>query len=379
LGLIKYNRLIRGKKLQIDLDIERNEKNIKNDSLDELRRAMSLVINEKNIANDVLQSCNAELEAFVSFLVTDVFSYEQSEKLAKFAADTAEKKRKAYFEGLISSFEELKNCALLGCDEDIDKHNDVLEKLFAKREEVIAAAERLKALGLDNESRHYIDITTISLEERQRLKPDDVTDFESIEIGSSVNFGSYVGQLEAELKPIKWQVLDIQDGKALLLAERAIGCRRFNEVFENISWEDCSLRRGLNEEFIHRAFSKKEQDLIVFTDVSADSNPYFSANPGNSTKDKIFLLSIAEAEKYFTDDELRRCSPTEHAKEYGADTSRYLTQNGEASCCWWLRSPGRNPSFAASVSIHGAVHYAGHRVTSGNDCVRPALWVKLEA
>ena len=41
-----------------------------------------------------------------------------------------------------------------------------------------------------------------------------------------------------------------------------------------------------------------EKEKIPLTDVSADINPEFNTNAGNATQDKVFLLSIIEAEKY---------------------------------------------------------------------------------
>ena len=51
--------------------------------------------------------------------------------------------------------------------------------------------------------------------------------------------------------------------------------------------------------------------MIPTVTVSANKNPKYDTDPGNTAKDRVFLLSIVEAEKYFTSDEARKCIPTE--------------------------------------------------------------------
>ena len=94
-----------------------------------------------------------------------------------------------------------------------------------------------------------------------------------------------------------------------------------------------------HETFINETFSEKEQRLICETRVTAEKNPEFNTSGGRDTKDRVFLLSIAEAEKYFSSDDDRMCVPTKYAIENGADTIGSYKKDGEATCFWWLRSP----------------------------------------
>ena len=81
------------------------------------------------------------------------------------------------------------------------------------------------------------------------------------------------------------------------------------------------------------------------------------------------------------------CVPTAYAKANGAytdddytvDGAVYGTVDGEATCWWWLRSPGWDQDLAAGVGSVGGVHSYGHYVRDGYDCVRPALWIDLDA
>ena len=132
------------------------------------------------------------------------------------------------------------------------------------------------------------------------------------------------------------------------------------------------------EAAVNAAFSAEEQAQILDSNVSADKNPENDINPGNATTDKVFLLSVSEAEKYFSSDEDRKCAPTAYAKAQGAWTSD-KTASGEATCFWWLRSPGWSQSSAVRVYYDGSVdYYVGHRVDYDSDCVRPALWINLD-
>ena len=111
--------------------------------------------------------------------------------------------------------------------------------------------------------------------------------------------------------------------------------------------------------------------MIPTVTVPADENPNYRTNPGNATQDQVFLLSITEANKYFSSDGARQCEPTEYAAANGAwiIDSRY--------CWWWLRSPGNAQNSAADVVNDGGGLGYGNRVNCSFDAVRPALWIDL--
>ncbi len=130
---------------------------------------------------------------------------------------------------------------------------------------------------------------------------------------------------------------------------------------------------------MNNAFSAQEQALIQSTTVSADKNPDYSTAPGNAITDKVFLLSITEAKKYFDSDEARRCAPTAYAIAQGAwANDSYKTADGDAVCWWWLRSPGTYQYDAACVGVGGAVYLLGDYVDLGDGCVRPTIWVSID-
>ena len=164
----------------------------------------------------------------------------------------------------------------------------------------------------------------------------------------------------------------------MLISKYALDCQPYNTEWVDVTWETCSLRKWMNVTFLKKAFGEKEQEMIQTATVAADKNPEYATNPGNSTTDKVFLLSISEVEKYFASDGQRKCVPTKYALQQGAYTDDAYMVNGQATCWWWLRSPGSNQEDAATVDYSGWVLTIGYGVGGGDGCVRPALWINLE-
>ena len=201
-------------------------------------------------------------------------------------------------------------------------------------------------------------------------------------VGSTILFGAYEQDNNTAngQEPIEWRVLAKENGKLLVISEYGLDAVEYNTKGENITWAQCTLHSWLNGTFLKKAFSAEEQAMIATTNVTADKNPEYNTNPGNATNDKVFLLSIPEAEKYFTSDRERQAAPTAYAIARGAWTSSdYKTASGAAACWWWLRSPGRNQLHAAPVDMYGSLYYLGDYVLNDYGCVRPALWINLES
>mgnify|MGYP001036542408 CR=1 FL=1 len=214
-----------------------------------------------------------------------------------------------------------------------------------------------------------------SKEKQENIKPQYYREIlMKANVGDTVSFGSYEqdNDISNGKEDVEWLVLEVKDGKVLLISKYALDCQQYNTSYTKVTWETCTLRKWLNNGFVNAAFSDNEKAMISTVTVSADKNPEYSTNPGSATTDKVFLLSINEAEKYFSSDEARKCAPTAYAKAQGAYTS-----NG--TCWWWLRSPGDDQLGAALVDSVGDVYYNGNYVNIDGDCVRPALWINLDA
>lgn len=193
-------------------------------------------------------------------------------------------------------------------------------------------------------------------------------------VGDYVFFGAYEQDNNASngKEDVEWLVLEVKDGKALVISKYALDCQQYNTSYTDVTWETCTLRKWLNSNFINSAFTSEEKAMIPTVTVSADKNPEYSTNPGNATQDQVFLLSITEANKYFSSDSARQCKPTDYAVAGGANVN---SSNG--NCWWWLRSPAYYQDRAANVYDGGGVIEGGSYVDDDYIAVRPALWIDL--
>lgn len=136
----------------------------------------------------------------------------------------------------------------------------------------------------DSDGNAWIDSTKY-----RRISRDDTTDNEFF--GKNEYFRYF------KWEKIRWRVLQ-NDGKTLfVMADTALDSRAFNIGYDrSVTWENCTLRKWLNNDFYNMAFDSKEQESILLSDVSQSPGAaYRHRNSGNDTKDKIYLLSIAEA------------------------------------------------------------------------------------
>jgi hypothetical protein len=173
---------------------------------------------------------------------------------------------------------------------------------------------------------------------------------------------------------IEWIVLEKQEDKVLIMSSKAIEAAPYNTTKADVTWETCSMRSFLNSTFIQDAFEDKYRSRILDTNVTADKNPNKSSvAQGNSTTDKVFLLSGSEMSKYLTTNSARQSYITDYAYSKGA----WKGDNGEA--CTWLRTIGTMDSThknACIVQGAGSIGYNGRPVEE-TQSVRPAVWVNL--
>lgn len=194
--------------------------------------------------------------------------------------------------------------------------------------------------------------------------------------GGSVLFGRYPQTAAGnDGTPVEWLILEREKNEALLISRYALDCRKYHEAFSSVAWEDCALRAWLNGAFLNAAFMPEEQELIAETETRADLSRQFFMEQGNDTVDKLFLLSVSEAEDYcFALEEERRCAPTAYAAGLGAETDSRYMQDGVPACTWWLRGSG---DAAPAVEPRGVIEEMYYNVDFGGGCVRPAMRVKL--
>ncbi|BFL38582.1 S-layer homology domain-containing protein [Agathobaculum sp. NSJ-28] len=192
--------------------------------------------------------------------------------------------------------------------------------------------------------------------------------------------------------PIKWRVLENAKGQLFLLSDQNLDVFQYHTKQESVTWETSTMRSWLNgydashntggndgidytdDNFISTAFSDGEQGAIAETEVVNDDNSKYHTEGGNDTTDKIFLLSIAEAQNssYFADNDSRVATNTAYAAGGGASGGV-----GGAGF-WWLRSPGGDQIYgAADVLMNGSVAEDGGYVNNTFVAVRPAFHLDL--
>ncbi|MDR1537836.1 MAG: DUF6273 domain-containing protein [Clostridiales bacterium] len=203
------------------------------------------------------------------------------------------------------------------------------------------------------------------------------TEVETItKAGDTASFGSYYG------KPIEWQALavDATAQKALLVPKEMVGYRSFNDIGEGVTWENSSIRKWLNNEFYNTAFSEQQKAFILESDLENKANSEYNVGGGATTKDKVFLLSIDEAAKYFSGDDSRvvKVNFTEQqiagiAQDLAnrsnakytvtsADAISELTSYNGTTDWWWLRTSGRELTRVPAISHSGSVYTVGNEI-----------------
>lgn len=196
-------------------------------------------------------------------------------------------------------------------------------------------------------------------------------------------FGNYYQSNSTTKEPIKWRVLSVDGDDAFVLSDKVLDCISYNQFHVDVTWETCGLRSWLNDYFINEAFSANEISVIKNTKVINDDNKEWGVEAGNDTYDKVYLLSISEAEdKAYgfnpepkVDDIGRGAIPTSYAVEKGVVLSKEL--GFEGWCKTWLRSPGRSSDEAAYVWASGYIIQGGSWVNNSEHGIRPVMHIDL--
>ncbi len=260
-----------------------------------------------------------------------------------------------YFKVWMEIFQEGPNYS-----EYVEKHGEVNTEEFETIISKCCKSSRADYYKPDNDKQKEITIKGIKYPTADNMR---------VKRGQYVKFGSYHQNIGCYKEPIEWLVLDVCGNEALLLSRYALDCIPYHHKKEEITWEKSGIREWLNDDFLKSAFSEEEQRRIKLSDVANDDNPEYGTSGGNNTQDRVFCLSIAEAEQYFLDKSERLCQPTEYASSNYALRDDHDNEN-----CWWrLRSPGDRQRRASFVKSDGTVATWGSNVDFGYIAFRPAI------
>ena len=109
-------------------------------------------------------------------------------------------------------------------------------------------------------------------------------------IGSYVIFGAYEqdNNLANGNEEIEWLVLARENNRLLIISRNALDSKPYNTEDVSVTWETCTLRTWLNQDFYNTAFSSEEQEMIPTVTVKAEKNNIYGPDPGNDTQDRVF-------------------------------------------------------------------------------------------
>lgn len=205
------------------------------------------------------------------------------------------------------------------------------------------------------------------------------------------------------IQPVRWRILDLQDHKALLLADRMPDCVPFHGADADTAWDRSTLRSWLNgygaeandlkadytgNGFIDRAFTPREREAILPSPCRNPANRDYGTGSGTDTEDCLFILSneeVFEGENagrygFFPgrdyDDPAKRFTSTLYAKCRGAWWSPVDAYAGNSF--WFMRTSGYTPRSVTYICDFGYIYSKGTLVTCDDAGVLPAMWIDLD-
>ena len=249
-----------------------------------------------------------------------------------------------------------------------DRHNnraqendsERVEENFAERVTVESTAERvdIQAEPVDNQAEPVANGDAMPVE----------TNASAVQLMEIYNIGTY------ENETLSWIVIDVKDGKALLLSEKVIDIVPYNTEKTDVTWETCSLRKWLNEDLYYGSFTDAERQMIVKTTVDNKDLPDEGYNYGNDTEDYLYVPSYREMLNTAADcDEYIKPAYTNIAMEH----------HNNVRVSYWRRDPGMmsngtvSLTSMATIAFDGKVEYYCDDINCAWDGVRPAMWVDI--
>lgn len=186
-------------------------------------------------------------------------------------------------------------------------------------------------------------------------------------------FGNYMqsGNDETTKEPIKWRVLSVDGNRALLLADKNLDNKRFNDWWNwGIPWESSTLREWMNSDFVDTAFGENEKSALCTK---------------NDIQDKVFALSKSEIETMnntlkenaFNDDAIKnvwRSTNTDYLNSCLEKEEIEAPNTG-----WWLRSNGMFNFLACRITENGELdeRNINEGDEQGRTMARPSIYLDL--
>ena len=201
--------------------------------------------------------------------------------------------------------------------------------------------------------------------QEQARVAEEIQALSTAQIESTVEFGHYEQDNDESngAEPVSWILLAVEDGKALMLAEKGLDFKQYNSAVKsynykgvttyvyNSEYASSQVKTWLEQEFETQVFSEKELALLT---------------------DSATLLTEDEFSN-LVPDAYRKCSLTECAFQkrltYQQQT-QYTSIDYEYESEWWLKSDK-----CAWIEMDGSIHHG--IVPTVSSAVRPAIWVDV--
>lgn len=203
--------------------------------------------------------------------------------------------------------------------------------------------------------------------------------------GDVIRLGAYPQGADGEVQPIEWQVLEVVNGRALVLSRYVLDFMPYHSEATAVYWDNSRIRRWLREDFMPAAFS--EADLAHICQPEGEDDPdgemlwqmYDLEDATEYINDAVFFLSYADIERLFPDDDDDHlfCPGASTAMTAWAEANHPDVDVMDGNVCWWLRTSFSDNPFAMIVSPVDSM--GASMVEPGNlQGVRPAMWVVTE-
>lgn len=176
-----------------------------------------------------------------------------------------------------------------------------------------------------------------------------------------MNFGSYPYTAEGEVQPILWDVLFVENDKALLFTHYIIDFAQYHtERADMPTWKDYAIYHTLNEEMVPVMFTPDELSAIIYNE---DMGWIYYPSTGD-----MWNIDYGFRAGHWPHKE-RECRATPYAK---ASPNAWISHENGNSWYYTTSVPRR--------CCHGLVGYDGHTSVAANNRyggVRPLCWVDL--
>ncbi len=252
--------------------------------------------------------------------------------------------------------------------------NQQKESAYREAVQYVRDGEALQAYRLFQTIRNYrdADLQMAILAEKDKSLP-----YRVLGKGDCVEFGRWEQDHHEDNgpEPIEWIVLDKIEGQLLLLSSDCLAGKAYHtESFAPVTWETCSLRKWLNEDFLNTAFSETERAWIPVVENENPDHSLVETPGGDNTKDRVFLLCERDTTIYLRNEADQQAFGRAMASQAAQAAGLQVDEEGYAS--WWLRSPGMYEYIAQYVDPDGEPYSNGASTDIDYMIgVRPVIWL----